>query len=301
MPCGNKKILVTGATGLIGKELIVPLKERGFDIYAMTIDKCNRNNNVNWINCNIFNYREVQKVCTEINAKYLLNMAWCTTGDYLTSPINYDFLNAGINLIKSFIQNGGERILLIGTCFEYNFTNKPLKETDSLDTKKTVYTFCKDILHQVAEFYCKSNKVSFAYGRIFYAYGRQENKTRLTGMLINELSNNNLVIIKNSSLLRDYMYSKDIANALVCLLDSNVENSVNICTGQAISIKDFALHIAKKIGKEHLLVLKNKPELQAPLILGDNTKLIKDVGYKIKYSLDMAIDDILNSIYGANR
>lgn len=294
MPCGNKKVLVTGATGLIGKELANPLKEHGFDIYALTIDKDNPNNGIHYIPCNIFNHSEVQRICSEVRAEYLLNMAWCTTGDYLTSKANYAFLGAGINLLNAFAQNGGKRVVITGTCFEYRFKNSPIKESDELDTEKTTYTFCKDILHKTARFYCLSSKISFAYGRIFYVYGRQENKTRLTGMLIDKLSKNEQIIIKNGNLKKDYMYAKDIANAIVCLLDGDTEGPVNICTGEAISIKDFALQIAKKMGKENLLVFKNEISNQPPLILGDNTRLKKEVGYKTKYRLNEAIEDILS-------
>ncbi len=298
MPCGNKKILITGATGLIGKELIAPLQERGFDIYALTIDKNNPNNGVHYIPCNIFNHQETQKICSEVKAEYLLNMAWCTTGDYLSSDMNYDFLTAGVNLLKHFIQNGGKRIVFAGTCFEYKFKGSPLKETDALDASKTTYTFCKDILHKTAAFYCLKHQISFAYGRIFYVYGRHENNTRLTGMLIDKLSKNEQVIIKSGNLQKDYMYAKDIAGAFAAVLDSGVKNEVNICTGKAISIKDFASKIAKEMYKEHLLVFKDEPSNQPPLIVGDNTRLTKEVGYQIKYNLDNAIKEILDNYYG---
>lgn len=290
---GNKKVLVTGATGLIGKELIAPLKEHGFYIYALTIDKNTPNNGVTWIPCNIFSHEEVQKICSEIKAEYLLHMAWCTTGDYLISNTNYNFLSASINLLNSFVQNGGKRIVFTGTCFEYKFGNKPLKENTPLDTTKTTYTFCKDILHKTAEFYCLQNKISFAYGRIFYVYGKQENKARLTGMIIDKLLHNEKVIIKSGNLQKDYMYTKDIAGALVALLDSDVTGDINICTGKAIFIHDFATHIARIIGKENLLVFKNEPSNQPSIIVGDNKRLTQEVGYKIKYKLDKAIEEIL--------
>ena len=61
----NKKVLLTGATGLIGKEIITPLKERGFEIYALTIDK-NNPGGVNWIFCNLFDENSVKKALEEV-------------------------------------------------------------------------------------------------------------------------------------------------------------------------------------------------------------------------------------------
>lgn len=288
-----KKVLVTGATGLIGKELVTPLKEAGFDIYSITIDKDNPQNGIHWIAGNLFDENSIKSVMEKVRPEYLLNMAWCTTGDYLSSDINYKFLNAGINLLKYFKDNGGKRAVFAGTCFEYKFKDSPLKETDELDPQKTVYTFCKNKLHEIAEYFCKVNNINFGYGRIFYVYGRNEDKSRLTGMIIDKLSKNEEVIIKSGKLYKDYMYAKDIAGAFVALLNSKVESSVNICTGKAISIKDFALEIGRQMGKENLIVFKNEPSNQPPIIVGDNSNLLDNVGYKIRYSLSDGIKELL--------
>ena len=294
MNYGNKKVLVTGATGLIGKELIEPLKELGFEIYSITIDENNPDNGVNWIKGNLFDKNFVKKVMQEIKPEYLLNMAWATTGDYLSSDINYDFLSAGVNLIKEFKLNGGKRAVYAGTCFEYKFKDEPLKETDDLDADKTEYTFCKNKLHEITKHFCLKNDISFGYGRIFYVYGKNENVTRLTGMVIDKLSKDEKVIIKSGDLIKDYMYSKDIAGAFAKFLDSKVEGSVNICTGKAIKIKEFVLEISRQLKKEHLICFETVESNQPPMIVGNNDRLLKEVNYNLKYDFKKAIGEIIN-------
>ena len=290
----SKKVLVTGATGLIGKELAKPLLNAGFEVYAITIDGNNPNNGIHWIKGDLFDEGSIKSIIEEIKPEYLLNMAWCTVGDYLKSDLNYKFLTAGINLLKYFKDNGGKRVVFAGTCFEYKFKDGPLKETDELDADKTVYTFCKNKLHEIAEYFCNMHGISFGYGRIFYVYGRNEDKTRLTGMIIDKLSHNEEVIIKSGSLYKDYIYSKDIAGAFVALLNSDVEGSVNICSGQAISIKDFALEIGRQMGKENLIIFKDEPSNQPSIIVGDNSRLIEEVGYKNEYKLVKGIKEVVN-------
>lgn len=289
-----KKIIVTGATGLIGKELIKPLQNLGFDIYAITIDENSPDNGVHWLKGSLFDEKFIRECMEQVKPEYLLNMAWATTGDYLKSDINYSFLNAGINLLKYFKDNGGKRVVYAGTCFEYKFKDEPLKETDELDADKTVYTYCKNKLHEIAEYFCKMHDISFGYGRIFYVYGRNEDKTRLTGMVIDKLSKGEEVIIKSGKLIKDYMYAKDIAGAFSSFVNSSVEGTVNICTGKGISIKDFVLTIAKQLKQEHLVIFKDESFNQPPIIVGDNSKLISEVKYKIKYKLEDAIGEIIN-------
>lgn len=106
----SKKIILTGATGLIGKEVLPLLKKEGFEVLALSSKTCN-----------LFNKKEIYSVFNKFKPEYLLNFAWCTTGDYLNSELNYKFLEAGINMLGAFKQNGGRRTVFAGTCFEYKF------------------------------------------------------------------------------------------------------------------------------------------------------------------------------------
>ena len=289
----NKKVLLTGVTGLIGKEIIQPLKDLGYEISALTIDENNPNNGVNWIKCNLFDEESVKNAFENVKPTHLLNFAWATTGDYLSSDINLEFVKAGINLLKYFKQNGGKRAVYVGTCFEYKFKDEPLKEYDEVNPL-TLYAASKNSLREIAETFCKINEISFGYGRIFYVYGHGENEKRLTAYIINNLKNNQEVVVKNGALIKDYMYTKDIAGGFAAFLDSNVEGIVNMATGKGISLRDYSTYIAKRLGKEKYLIIKEEETNQPKIIVGDNTRLTKEVGYKIKYTFEQAIDEILN-------
>ncbi len=289
----NKKVLLTGVTGLIGKEIIQPLKDLGYEISALTIDENNPNNGVNWIKCNLFDEESVKNAFENVKPTHLLNFAWATTGDYLSSDINLEFVKAGINLLKYFKQNGGKRAVYVGTCFEYKFKDEPLKEYDEVNPL-TLYAASKNSLREIAETFCKINEISFGYGRIFYVYGHGENEKRLTAYIINNLKNNQEVVVKNGALIKDYMYTKDIAGGFAAFLDSNVEGIVNMATGKGISLRDYSTYIAKKLDKEQYLTIKEEETNQPKIIVGDNTRLTKEVGYKIKYTFEQAIDEILN-------
>jgi nucleoside-diphosphate-sugar epimerase len=289
-----KKVIFTGASGMIGKEAVKPLLEAGFEIYGLTIDEKNADNGVNWIKCNLFDSQSVKDAFSKIKPQYLLNFAWATTEDYLSSNINFDFLNASIDLLKYFKENGGQRAIFAGTCFEYEFKDTPLKENDPVNPQ-TVYAQCKNILRQISSLYCRQNNISFGWGRIFYAYGIGEHIKRLTAHIVNNLKNNKEVVINSGSLLRDYIFSKDISGAFVKFLDGKTEGIVNICKGQTISLADFAMVFAKKLNKVQYLKILNEDTNQPPIILGDNTRLTKEVGYKIQYDYERAADEIINN------
>lgn len=293
MNLSDKRVLVTGATGLIGQELIKPLQDQGFDVYATTRRGVYENKNVHWFCMDLFDEYSINLIMRDVKPKYLLNMAWCTRGDYLNSVVNYQFMNTGMNLLHYFNENGGKRAVFAGTCFEYKFKDEPLKETDELDCGKTVYTFCKNKLRETSEDFCNKHNINFGWGRIFYVYGKNEDKSRLTGMVIDKLSRNEQVVITSGNLQKDYMYSKDIANAFTCFLDTNVNGVVNICSGKAVYIRDYVMKIANIMGKENLVVFKDRADSQPKIIVGDNSRLKKQVGYVYNPDMCVALKEIV--------
>lgn len=298
MDC-SKKVILTGATGLIGKESLKPLLQAGFEVFALTIDSIQNQNTeseVKWIDCNIVDRNTVKDVFSQIKADYLLHFAWITTGDYLTSDMNYKLLDSSLNMLDEFKINGGKRAVFPGTCFEYKFKDSPLKETDELNPL-SVYAKCKNELRQRAQEYAVKNSVSFAWGRIFYVYGHGENEKRLVPHIIKSLRNNNEVIISVSDAVRDYMYSKTIAEAFVKLLESNVEGCVNICSAKPVKIRKIAEIIAEKLNKEHLVKYKNDLTIQQPAIIcGDNSRLINEVKFRPEINIEQELYSIMDSL-----
>lgn len=289
----TKRLLLTGATGLIGKELAEPLLRAGFEVHAITIDRENPENGVHWLPGSLFDEGFVQGVVESLRPTHLLNMAWATTGNYLQSDVNYDFLAAGIRLARLFAQNGGERAVYAGSCFEFEFQDRPLLECDPLLPERNTYTYCKNTLREVAGRIFATHGVSFGYGRIFYVYGRKEAKTRLAGRIVDQLQQGLPVTITAGPLLRDYMYAKDIAGAFSALLNSNVEGAVNICTGKVLSIRELSLALARELGHPELLVFEDACEGQPALIVGDNTRLTHEVGYTPQYTVEAAVAEIV--------
>lgn len=295
----SKRLLLTGATGLIGRELAEPLIAAGFDVYALTIDKTAPSNGFHWLDCNLFDAAAVRDAVAAARPSHLLNLAWATTGDYLKSDVNYSFLQASISLAREFAAAGGRRAVFAGTCFEYDLTGaahaavRPLKEDDPLDPGKFDYTFCKDALRRIAGRFFASRGVSFAYGRIFYAFGRGEAKSRFAGVLLDRLSRRERMVVKNGPLVRDYIYSRDIARAFAALLDCDAPGVFNICTGKSIPVRDFALAFARRLGAEDCLAFEDDCAGQPPRIEGDAARISSLAGFSPQWTLERAVAEIV--------
>lgn len=289
----NKKVFITGGTGLIGKETIPFLKQAGFEIYALTIGDEIDNEDVKFVKANLFDKNSIDKVLSEIKPEFLLHYAWLSTGLFNDNS-NFDFLISSIDLLKSFVKYGGKRVVMAGTYAEYGYHNETLKETMPAEPIN-IYSQCKDFVHQISESYCKNNGVSFGWGRIFSAFGKETDPRRLTSDVINHLRAEEPVTIRSGSLVRDYIYTKDIAAAFVKFLDSDVEGVVNICTGKDTTIHDYVMKIAKIMNKEHLVIFNEQASPQQVRVVGDSTRLNNEVGFVPKYTIEEGLKEVVNA------
>ena len=124
-------------------------------------------------------------------------------------------------------------------------------------------------------------------------FGKGESKTRLTGMILDRLANDSEILIKSGDARKDYLYTKDIAAAFCKFLDGNVEGCVNICSGRSVSIREFVSVFACIAGKKHLLRFTSTSDSDTSSIVGNNERLINDVGYVQKWQMDIAIREII--------
>ena len=292
-----KKVFLTGGTGLIGKETIPFLLNQGFEIYALTIGNETDHDGIKYIKANLFDKNEIDNIMSEIRPEYLLHYAWLSTGLFNDNS-NFDFLTSSIDLLKSFVKYGGKRVVMAGTYAEYGYHNETLTE-DMPAEPINIYSQCKDFVHQISELYCQNNNVSFGWGRIFSAFGKEKDPRRLTSDVINHLLADEEVVIRSGSLIRDYIYAKDIAAAFVKFLDSSVEGTVNICTGKEMSIHDYVMTIAQLMGKENLVRFNEQASPQQQRVVGNPFRLNHEVGFHPKYTIDAALEEILD-INGEN-
>ena len=289
------KVLVTGASGFIGRHCCTQLSALGYEVHAVS-SKSQSDETVHWHKADLLDSQQSIRLIRNIQPTHLLHLAWCAEpGKYWTSIENYHWVKASLTLFEEFTESGGKRVVVAGSCAEYDWGYKNYSEDTTPLDPATLYGTCKHSLQMMLSAYASLNGLSFAWGRVFSIYGPGEHPNRLFASVIRSLLQGQEVNINNGGLIRDYLHVNDVASAFVALINSDVKGPINIGSGSGISLKDLAGKIEKKIGIFGCLKLNSNPITQggAGTIVAD-TQRIKSIGWKPIYNLDTGLEDTIN-------
>lgn len=294
-----KKVLVTGAAGFIGRHCIPKLKDKGYEVCAVTSRNPDKiPTDITWYKADLLDHAQVSDLLSNVRPSHILHLAWCTEPkSYWNSMENLDWLQASMGLLRDFKAFGGRRIVMAGTCAEYDWNYGYLSEFTTPDSPTSIYGACKHSLRTILEAVAKRDGFSAAWGRVFFLYGPNEHPDRLVSSVIRSLLEGNQALCSEGIQTRDYLYVKDVADAFVALLESEVEGPVNIASGQAVAVKEIINKIVEKIGREGLAkfgALSDQPN-NPPQIEGDVRRLKTEVGWKPKFDLDKGLEETIAS------
>lgn len=293
-----KKILITGATGFIGKHTIPLLLEKGYEVHAITSKDISvlKTKNLFWHKVNLLNPTETQLLIELEKPTHLLHLAWITTpGAYWTSLENLDWVEASIHLIKAFAVHGGKRVVVTGSCAEYDWNLTSFTVEDKNFIPATLYGSCKRALFLILNALCKQMNVSFSWGYIFFLYGPEEQPKRFVPAIINGLLKKEPVLCSEGTQIRDFLHTKDAADALVHLMESSIIGGINIGSGKELSLKKIAQTIANTTGGIELLKFGalNTPSNDPKYLVPNTNKLFNELGWRPKISLEDGLKEMV--------
>lgn len=291
-----KTVLVTGATGFIGRHSLQPLMARGYEIHAITAPHQPPGVTeaaIHWHAVDLLDPPQMQRIMSAIRPSHLLHFAWYVEpGRFWHSVENLRWVEATLALVRAFAAVGGQRMVLAGTCAEYDWSQDTVcREAQTPLRPATLYGVCKHALQQIAAAFAANAGISFAWGRIFWPYGPGEHPSRLVASVVRSLLQGERAPCTHGRQVRDYMYTPDIADAFVALLDSAVTDPVNIATGVPVSIKEIVYTIADQLGRPDLIQLgvRESPESEPMRLTADVTRLRHEVNWRPRFDLSTGI------------
>lgn len=288
-----KRVLITGATGFIGRHCLLPLALSGYEVHALSSKTHHRNpDNIEWHVADLLKPDRASQIIDTIKPTHLLHFAWCTEpGAYWTSIDNLLWVRSSLTLLHAFLESGGQRAVMAGTCAEYDWRYGFCSEQVTPLEPRFLYGACKNSLQLILLTLAKQTGLSAAWGRIFFAYGPHEHPARLIPSIVRPLLKGDVAPCSHGSYIRDYLFVVDLANAFVALLNSLVTGPVNVASGRPVLLREMIEETARLLGRPELVQWGALPSQddEPELLVADVRRLTREVGWQPQYGLQAGL------------
>jgi nucleoside-diphosphate-sugar epimerase len=284
--------LVTGATGFIGRHTLTRLAERGFEVHAVARSAPADRSEATWHTTDLLEPGAPESLVRATRPSHLLHLAWfATPGEFWSSPENNRWLEESTNLIRAFAAAGGERVVVAGTCAEYDWGSGLCVEGETRLEPATLYGRCKHLLHERTVEIAREAGIAAAWGRSFFVYGPGEHPNRLVASVIRSLMRGEEARCTHGQHVRDFLHVEDVADAFAALLDSEAAGAINVASGTPTRVRDLVELIADAVGRRELLRFGAVPTPpgEPSVLVADVRRLRDELGWVPRLSLEEGV------------
>jgi nucleoside-diphosphate-sugar epimerase len=289
-----KRVLVTGATGFVGRHALGPLAGRGYEVHAVRLHGGpGASAPATWHQADLMDPADRERLLDEVRPSHLLHFAWYAVhGKFWTSPENMRWVEASLALLRGFADREGRRAVLAGTCAEYDWRHGFCSEGTTPLTPSTLYGVAKGALCALVTAYARQVGLGLAWGRIFFIYGPDEQPGRLVPSVLRDLLANEPVRCSHGRQVRDFLHVEDLADAFVALLESDVVGAVNVASGRPTPIRDVVITLADAVSRQtgraalpiEFGAVPSPPD-DPPLLVADVRRLRDEIGWAPRLDL----------------
>ncbi|MHB2169788.1 NAD-dependent epimerase/dehydratase family protein [Alsobacter sp. R-9] len=281
----SERILVTGASGFIGRHALGPLVAAGAAVHAV-----GRHDpgvaGVTFHPADLLDPAALRAAVAGVRPTHVLHCAWVVEhGVFWTSPLNLDWTAATLHLARAAAEAGARRFVGVGTCVEYDWSDGGGRDRAEADALRpaTLYGTAKASTAGTLEAFARVAGLGFGWARPFHLFGPGEDERRLVGSIVRAMRAGTPAELGSGRPVRDFLCSVDAGAALAALvLAGHVEGPVNVASGEGIAIADLAREIAGLAGRLDLLRLGARPDPagEIPRMVAAVGRLRDEVGFR---------------------
>jgi len=307
----DKRIVVTGGAGFLGRHLIARLRKMGCkDIF----DPAHKDYDLTRLDA-------IERMLDEHRPEVLIHLAAAVggIGANRANPGRFFYENAimGIQLIEAAWRRGIEKTVVLGTICAYpKFTPVPFREDDLWNGYPEETNAPYGLAKKMLLVQCQAYREQYGMNAIFLLpvnlYGPGDNfdlnSSHVIPALIRkcleavEAGREEIVLWGDGSPTREFLYVEDAAEGIVLATEQyDKSDPVNLGSGMEISIRDLATTIAEMTGFTGRIVWDTNQPNGQPRRRLDVSRAESEFGFRAATSFEVGLRKTIDWYIGSMR
>ena len=300
----NTKILLTGATGFIGQELLPKLLAAGHEVHTIeryVTGRYSLRSSGNAIThyANLADYPAVRNIVREVKPDIVIHLAAISAVSFsYEHPIEVSEANylGSVNLAEACYHEVPDfrQFITASTSEVYGTYLKDPKQSlmeGSPYEPNSPYAVAKVAFEYYLQYMRKAYSFPMTIMRPFNSFGRKDNKHFFIESVITQMLANpsGKVFLGDPKAIRDWLYVDDHVEGYLKAIGNKkaIGETFNLCTGISYTTKETAERIAELTGFKGEIIWRNtQPRpLDAHILRGNCQKTEEKLRWSPKYSL----------------
>lgn len=278
-----KRVVVTGAAGFVGCNLVESLLKHGYFVYAVVRDKSPHNSRLveskylKLVYADMSEFEMLNELIDE-SADIFFHIAW--TGGRYNFAEQIKNIATTLGALRAAKALGCQRFVATGSQAEYGPKQELITE-ECLPQPVDAYGSVKLATCVLSRQLALDMGIEWIWGRIFSVYGKYEPSGRMLPDLITALMERKPFQLSAATQYWDYLFSGDCAEALVALGEHGRNGEIyNIANGDYRSLREFTEAIRSVVAPSKILLYGEKSADTVYSLMVKADKLKRDTGWK---------------------
>lgn len=301
----NKKLVVVGGTGFIGKHVLNLLVQSGAHVWCLTRKKQVNKMLPLGVKYIVGDYLKpeitTKKILKEVGGSFdiLLMMAASIPEEHDEKDSFMQSKMHNCDLPVAFVEQIAQscsHIVFTSTVDVYGIPQKANFKEDQPFDPKTDYAASKVAAEFLMKRSCEAKGVSLSILRLAQVFGPHEPLVRAPSFIFRALNEDSVFTLHGQGKdVRRFLYVKDAAAAIVLAAMRQFDGILNISGKQNISIRQLIAATERVFGKKIATQQVNNNK-QPTVIAASSAMAKKKIGFVPRYNLISALKDIRNEI-----